>query len=75
LTNRDRAVPTGLDGLSDEDYAKKVFYVWFDACIGYPSITRTYTDAGNLDGTNWEKWWKNPDDVSLYQFMGKDNVP
>lgn len=25
-------VPTGLDGLSDEDYAKKVFYVWFDAC-------------------------------------------
>jgi methionyl-tRNA synthetase len=26
------AVPTNLDGLSDEDYAKKVFYVWFDAC-------------------------------------------
>jgi methionyl-tRNA synthetase len=25
-------VPTGLDGLSDENYAKKVFYVWFDAC-------------------------------------------
>ncbi|CAB5381317.1 unnamed protein product [Rhizophagus irregularis] len=21
------------------------------------------------------KWWKNPDDVKLYQFMGKDNVP
>ncbi|KAL2156309.1 hypothetical protein VTH82DRAFT_1054 [Thermothelomyces myriococcoides] len=68
-------IPTGLDGLSDEDYAKKVFYVWFDACIGYPSITRTYTDAGNLEGKNWEKWWKNPDEVSLYQFMGKDNVP
>ncbi|AEO69094.1 edb41e73-3086-4df8-b2a1-34a6f1221f26 [Thermothielavioides terrestris] len=68
-------IPTGLDGLSDEDYAQKVFYVWFDACIGYPSITKTFTDAGNPDGTNWEKWWKNPDDVSLYQFMGKDNVP
>jgi methionyl-tRNA synthetase len=68
-------IPTGLNGLSDEDYAKKVFYVWFDACIGYPSITRTYTDPGNLAGSNWEKWWKNPDDVSLYQFMGKDNVP
>jgi len=68
-------IPTGLEGLSDEDYAKKVFYVWFDACIGYPSITKTYTDAGNLAGKNWEKWWKNPDDVSLYQFMGKDNVP
>ncbi|KAL2024694.1 hypothetical protein VTK56DRAFT_6895 [Thermocarpiscus australiensis] len=68
-------VPTGLDGLSDEDYAKKVFYVWFDACIGYPSITRAYVDAGNLEGKNWEKWWKDPENVSLYQFMGKDNVP
>ncbi|KAL2127375.1 hypothetical protein VTI74DRAFT_10834 [Chaetomium olivicolor] len=68
-------IPTGLDGLRDEDYAKKVFYVWFDACIGYPSITKTYTDAGNPEGSNWEKWWKNPEEVSLYQFMGKDNVP
>nr|XP_019012920.1 methionine-tRNA ligase [Kwoniella pini CBS 10737]OCF51701.1 methionine-tRNA ligase [Kwoniella pini CBS 10737] len=40
---------------------------WFDAPIGYPSITATYTDE-------WEKWWKNPDNVELYQFMGKDNV-
>ncbi|KAI8902889.1 tRNA synthetases class I (M)-domain-containing protein [Globomyces pollinis-pini] len=51
------------DGFDD-----KVFYVWFDAPIGYPSITATYTK-------DWEKWWKNPDDVKLYQFMGKDNVP
>jgi methionyl-tRNA synthetase len=43
--------------------------------VGYPSITKTYTDPGNLAGSNWEKWWKNPEDVSLYQFMGKDNVP
>jgi methionyl-tRNA synthetase len=55
------AVP--LDG-----YEKKVMYVWFDACIGYPSITATYTEE-------WEKWWKNPEHVQLYQFMGKDNVP
>jgi methionyl-tRNA synthetase len=46
----------------------KVFYVWFDAPIGYPSITANYTQ-------DWEKWWKNPEDVKLYQFMGKDNVP
>ncbi|KAG9323222.1 hypothetical protein KVV02_007954 [Mortierella alpina] len=46
----------------------KVFYVWFDAPIGYPSITATYTKE-------WEKWWKNPEEVKLYQFMGKDNVP
>jgi methionyl-tRNA synthetase len=51
-----------------EGYENKVFYVWFDAPIGYPSITATYTK-------DWEKWWKNPEEVQLYQFMGKDNVP
>ncbi|KAF3066602.1 Methionine-tRNA ligase, cytoplasmic [Daldinia childiae] len=68
-------VPTNLPGLSGDDYDKKVFYVWFDACIGYPSITKYYTDRDDPSGKNWERWWKNPDDVSLYQFMGKDNVP
>ena len=63
-----------VEGLSDEEYAKKVFYVWFDACIGYVSITKCYTDE-NIDGDNWEQWWKNPKDVELFQFMGKDNVP
>ncbi|WYZ41042.1 hypothetical protein EsH8_IV_001383 [Colletotrichum jinshuiense] len=57
-----------------EEYAKKVFYVWFDACIGYVSITKNYTDGDDLAGKKWEQWWKNPDDVKLYQFMGKDNV-
>ncbi|KAK3358896.1 tRNA synthetases class I (M)-domain-containing protein [Lasiosphaeria hispida] len=56
-------VPVPLAG-----FEKKVIYVWFDACFGYPSITANYTDQ-------WEKWWKNPNEVSLYQFMGKDNVP
>lgn len=37
-----------------------------DAPIGYPSITANYT-------ADWEKWWRNPDDVELYQFMGKDS--
>ncbi|KAF2480042.1 tRNA synthetases class I (M)-domain-containing protein [Neohortaea acidophila] len=49
-------------------YENKVMYVWFDACIGYVSITATYTKQ-------WEKWWRNPEQVQLYQFMGKDNVP
>lgn len=68
-------IPKGLEGLSDEEYAQKVFYVWFDACIGYISITKAWIDGDNLEGTNWEKWWKNPENVKLYQFMGKDNVP
>ncbi|XP_073275970.1 probable methionine--tRNA ligase [Primulina huaijiensis] len=56
-------VPVPLDKFKD-----KVFYVWFDAPIGYVSITSCHT-------TEWEKWWKNPENVELYQFMGKDNVP
>ncbi|XP_022871486.1 probable methionine--tRNA ligase [Olea europaea var. sylvestris] len=51
-----------------EKFMDKVFYVWFDAPIGYVSITSCYTPE-------WEKWWKNPENVELYQFMGKDNVP
>nr|XP_046239190.1 methionine--tRNA ligase, cytoplasmic isoform X1 [Scatophagus argus] len=50
------------------DFSDKVFYVWFDAPIGYLSITANYTDE-------WEKWWKNPHQVELYNFMAKDNVP
>jgi len=46
----------------------KVFYVWFDAPIGYISITANYTDQ-------WRQWWHNPENVKLFQFMGKDNVP
>ncbi|PKA57861.1 putative methionine--tRNA ligase [Apostasia shenzhenica] len=51
-----------------EKYKDKVFYVWFDAPIGYVSITACCTPE-------WEQWWKNPDQVELFQFMGKDNVP
>lgn len=51
-----------------EEYKEKVFYVWFDAPIGYLSITANYAPQ------DWEKWWKNPDNVQLYQFMGKDNI-
>lgn len=46
----------------------KVFYVWFDAPIGYISIT------GQIDGVDWKDWWQNPA-VKLYQFMAKDNIP
>ncbi len=48
-------------------FEDKVFYVWFDAPIGYISIT-----ADKFD--DWERWWKS-DSVQLYQFMAKDNIP
>ncbi len=56
-------IPVPKKGFED-----KVFYVWFDAPIGYISITAGLTDQ-------WEQWWKNPDNVELYQFIGKDNIP
>jgi methionyl-tRNA synthetase len=42
--------------------SQKRFFLQLDAPIGYPSITASYMD-------DWEKWWRAPDDVELYQFM------
>lgn len=57
-------IPVPLDG-----YRDKVFYVWFDAPLGYHSITKRYTK-------DYELWWKPKEaKISLYQFMAKDNVP
>jgi methionyl-tRNA synthetase len=55
-------------------FEEKVLYVWFDACIGYISITAGYTSG-------WRQWWQSNKaenkkaKVDLYQFMGKDNGP
>lgn len=56
-------IPVPKEGFED-----KVFYVWFDAPIGYISITASYT-------VHWRSWWHNPDEVQLFQFIGKDNIP
>jgi methionyl-tRNA synthetase len=57
-------------------YEKKVFYVWFDACIGYISITG---NLGEERGGDWRSfvdyWWKSPGETELFQFIGKDNIP
>jgi len=56
-------IPVPLEG-----YKHKVFYVWFDAPIGYISISADHTE-------DWKSWWQNPDEVELFQFIGKDNIP
>ena len=53
-------------------YEDKVFYVWFDAPIGYISMTAS---AGDEAGFDWRYWWHRPDEVELFQFIGKDNIP
>jgi methionyl-tRNA synthetase len=51
----------------------KVFYVWFDAPIGYIGATKQYTDA-HPETNGWDSWWHKPDKVNYTQFMAKDNV-
>ncbi|MBN2874219.1 MAG: methionine--tRNA ligase [Spirochaetales bacterium] len=60
-------IPVPKPGFED-----KVFYVWFDAPIGYISFAATLADEQGFD---YESWWKNPENVELYQFIGKDNIP
>ncbi|MGY4884878.1 MAG: methionine--tRNA ligase [Nanobdellota archaeon] len=55
-------VPVPLKGFED-----KVFYVWFDAPIGYVSSTKEVSK-------DWEKYWKDKN-TKTYQFLGKDNIP
>jgi methionyl-tRNA synthetase len=56
-----------------EGYEGKVFYVWFDAPIGYISITEEYFDQKG-EYEKWKDYWLNPKDTVLVQFMGKDNI-
>jgi len=69
-------------------YENKVFYVWFNAPIGYMSITKQLEDELKSAGKksfDWKKWWlpsesdeKFAEDdarIELFQFIGKDNIP
>ncbi|MEL7158162.1 MAG: class I tRNA ligase family protein, partial [Actinomycetota bacterium] len=60
-------VPVPKEGFDD-----KVFYVWFDAPIGYVSATKAW---GDETGADWKSWWYDTKDVNYTQFMAKDNVP
>ncbi len=65
---------TDADGNPRPGYEDKVFYVWFDAPIGYISATQEWAEA---TGNDWESLWKTDkgaDEVEYVQFMGKDNV-
>lgn len=55
-------------------FEDKVFYVWFDAPIGYIGITKQWADE-KPEERNWKDWWYGAKDVRHVEFMGKDNVP
>ncbi|CAN5504467.1 methionine--tRNA ligase [soil metagenome] len=55
-------VPVPKPGFED-----KVFYVWFDAPLGYIAAAIEWSER-------WRDWWQ-ADDVRYLQFLAKDNVP
>jgi len=56
-----------------EEAKGKVFYVWFDAPIGYISATKEWAQKkGSPD--LWKEYWLDPE-TKLVQFIGKDNIP
>jgi len=59
--------PVPLKGYEDQ-----VFYVWFDAPIGYISITKQWAKSiGDPDA--WKRYWKDPDSFIVH-YIGKDNI-
>lgn len=67
-------------------YENKVFYVWFNAPIGYISITKQLANelaAQGKESFDWKSWWlpeeskeaEGKEKVELFQFIGKDNIP
>jgi methionyl-tRNA synthetase len=61
-------VPVPLSGYKD-----KVFYVWFDAPIGYVSATKEWAESSGK-AKAWEKFWLDKE-TKIYNFLGKDNIP
>jgi len=51
----------------------KVFYVWFDAPIGYISATREWAEL-QKESEAWKRYWCDPK-TKLINFVGKDNIP
>jgi len=50
----------------------KVFYVWFDAPIGYISSTIEWAEKNN-NPARWKEYWQDPK-TRLIHFIGKDNI-
>ncbi|WP_338829311.1 methionine--tRNA ligase [Bradyrhizobium sp. 27S5] len=73
---RDRCITRDLAwgiAVPREGFDGKVFYVWFDAPIGYIAATQEWAAAA--PDRDWRQWWWQADDVSYIQFLGKDNIP
>ncbi|MBX7066093.1 MAG: methionine--tRNA ligase [Parachlamydiales bacterium] len=69
-----RAITRDSDwGVPVPGYPNKVFYVWFDAPIGYVSATQEWAEKIGKPN-RWEDYWFDPK-CKLVHFIGKDNIP
>jgi len=67
-----------------DHYEKKVFYVWFDAPIGYLTNTIYASEEINFSDSlenalkkikgKWKNWFANKE-TKIIHFIGKDNIP
>ncbi|HXH31074.1 MAG TPA: methionine--tRNA ligase [Bacteriovoracaceae bacterium] len=72
----DRAITRDLDWGIDvplpEAQGKKI-YVWFDAPIGYVSNTKQFLKESGSKEDHIKDWW-GAKDVTIVNFIGKDNI-
>jgi methionyl-tRNA synthetase len=72
---RDRCITRNLEwGIKVPGAEDLVFYVWFDAPIGYIAATRDWAE-GQGTPEAWRPYWIDANEVHYVQFMGKDNLP
>jgi methionyl-tRNA synthetase len=60
-------------GVPVPGYPDKVFYVWFDAPIGYVSAAREWAEKIG-EPQRWKDYWLD-EKTKLVHFIGKDNIP
>ena len=72
----DRAITRDLDWGIDVPLAEakgKKIYVWFDAPIGYVSNTKKWLETIGSKEDYLKDWWQSKD-VTISNFIGKDNI-
>lgn len=71
---QDRAVTRDLNwgvNIPIPGYEDKRMYVWIEAVLGYLTATQRFCEENGLD---WEKFWKNDNNIRMYMCHGKDNI-
>ena len=71
---RPRAITRDSEwGIPVPGYPNKVFYVWFDAPIGYVSAAKEWAELQH-EPDRWKDYWLDSS-TKLVHFIGKDNIP